>query len=171
VFADSAPWDTSGERIVIPCHAALAVLPSSAEVDELTIKNLPEFIKRQRRIRDRFQGIAPVPVSQRLRYPDEAARKRIEGYVWIEFWVNNFGQTEGARVVASYPKRIFDNRVLADLQQASYIPATNYKGERTTFGPIMQRATFEFVEGEGARAKFEPPVTARDPNMMCRRRR
>ncbi len=98
---------------------------------------------------DRFQGpivsdlkIQPGKISTQLipmfriapRYPARARMKRVEGWVKIEFTINEQGEVADAVVVESHPKRIFDHEALRAITKWKFKP--KIVGGK----PIQQRA-------------------------------
>lgn len=55
-------------------------------------------------------------------YPNDAARNKIEGWVKIEFTVNEFGKVSQARIIDSKPKRVFEAATLRSLYKSKFKP-------------------------------------------------
>ncbi len=56
-------------------------------------------------------------------YPRQAAQRREEGWVEVEFTVGADGGISGAHVVDSQPARIFDRAALDSVQRWTFNPA------------------------------------------------
>jgi protein TonB len=63
-----------------------------------------------------------------IEYPDAAHENGIEGYVVMHLLIGRDGSVQMAKVLKSEPEGVFDNSVLADIQDWRFTPAT-YKGE------------------------------------------
>jgi len=55
-------------------------------------------------------------------YPAEAARNKIEGWVKVEFVVNELGRVSHAKIIDSKPKRVFDSSTLRALYKSKFQP-------------------------------------------------
>ncbi|HET9835422.1 MAG TPA: energy transducer TonB [Rhodanobacteraceae bacterium] len=56
-------------------------------------------------------------------YPLEAARNRTSGYATVEFTVNPDGSVSNAHVIASQPRRIFDQAAIQAVSRSKFRPA------------------------------------------------
>lgn len=56
------------------------------------------------------------------RYPAKAAREKIEGWVKVEFTVNELGRPINVKVIDSKPKRIFDYETIKAIQKSKFKP-------------------------------------------------
>lgn len=56
-------------------------------------------------------------------YPVEAARNRTSGYATVEFTVNPDGSVSNAHVIASQPRRVFDQAALQAVSRSKFKPA------------------------------------------------
>jgi len=66
---------------------------------------------------DLIQLLAIEPV-----YPTTQLRNKIEGWVKVEFTVNEFGQVSQAKVIDSQPKRVFNNATLKAVYKSKFKP-------------------------------------------------
>ena len=55
-------------------------------------------------------------------YPPIAARNKTEGWVKIEFIVNEFGSVSKAKVIASKPRSVFNNAALKAIYKSKFKP-------------------------------------------------
>jgi len=53
-------------------------------------------------------------------YPSDAARNKIEGWVKVEFVVNELGIVSHAKIIDSKPKRVFDTATLRALYKSKF---------------------------------------------------
>ncbi|HEX6613045.1 MAG TPA: energy transducer TonB [Rhodanobacteraceae bacterium] len=56
-------------------------------------------------------------------YPVEAARNRTSGYATVEFTVNPDGTVSNAHVIASQPRRVFDQAAMQAVSRSKFKPA------------------------------------------------
>lgn len=56
------------------------------------------------------------------RYPAKAAREKIEGWVKVEFTVNEFGRPINVKVIDSKPRRIFEYETLKAIHKSKFKP-------------------------------------------------
>jgi TonB family protein len=68
---------------------------------------------------DSTKGLQPL-IAVVPEYPPSALVRGARGYVEVEFTVNAAGLVEGAHVVASEPKGVFDSAALAAVQRRRY---------------------------------------------------
>ncbi|RTE86594.1 MULTISPECIES: energy transducer TonB [Gammaproteobacteria] len=59
------------------------------------------------------------------RFPVEAARRRLEGYVSLQLTVDNEGRPQNITVVDSEPEGVFEREVIKAVEQWRYVPADN----------------------------------------------
>ena len=85
--------------------------------------------------KDLVQLIAIQPI-----YPPTAARNKTEGWVKVEFVVNEFGKVTKAKVIDAKPRRIFDAATLKAIYKSKFKPLV-IDGK-----PVAQTATqtYEF---------------------------
>jgi len=57
-------------------------------------------------------------------YPASARRRNIEGWVQVQFIVNEYGQPEQIRVLAADPEGIFDSSVINSIGHWRFRPGT-----------------------------------------------
>lgn len=57
-----------------------------------------------------------------LTYPDNARRRRIEGWVKFNYLVSAEGNVENVEIIDSYPPRVFDRVVLKEVYKWKYQP-------------------------------------------------
>jgi len=57
------------------------------------------------------------------RYPIKQLNNKIEGWVKVEFTVNEFGKVSNIKVLDSQPKRVFNNEVKRALMKSKFEPA------------------------------------------------
>jgi len=66
----------------------------------------------------------PVPVSTPApSYPRQAAQRRTEGYVVVEFTVNALGETSDISVLRAEPRGVFDNEARRAVARWTFRPA------------------------------------------------
>lgn len=73
-------------------------------------------------------------------YPYKQMQNKVEGYVTVEFVVNELGQVVNAIVVDSKPKRVFDRAALSAIYKSKFNPV-KVNGKEQTAKAIQ---TFEF---------------------------
>ncbi|QBQ53618.1 energy transducer TonB [Nitrosococcus wardiae] len=79
-----------------------------------------------------------IPLVRTLpRYPRNAARRRLEGSVTVEFIIRKDGSVRAPKVVASHPPGVFDRAALEAIKKWKFKPKL-MEGE-----PVEQRATQE----------------------------
>lgn len=61
------------------------------------------------------------------KYPVEAAKNRVEGFVQLEFSIDSAGKTQNIRVLHAEPKDVFENESIRALSQWTYTPNPNAK--------------------------------------------
>ncbi|MBD1581099.1 TonB family protein [Pseudoalteromonas sp. S16_S37] len=87
------------------------------------------------------------------KYPQEAVRQGIEGWVWLEFDIDDSGKAINIEVVDSYPKHIFTASLLNAVERWRYSDAkqnhtlvyhfTTYKGEQYKQTLPIQKKAYE----------------------------
>ena len=92
-------------------------------------------------------------------YPVDAQRRRIEGYVDVEFTVTALGAVEGAHVTASQPKGTFDAAAIAAVSRWRY-PAEPDRAPQT----LTKRVDFKLDQGA---TRAGGPATAAGPRNQC----
>ncbi len=75
-----------------------------------------------------------------IEYPEAAYENGVEGYVLMHLLIGKDGSIELAKVLESEPEGVFDNSVLAVIQDWSFTPA-RYKGESVAVW-VKQRVRF-----------------------------
>lgn len=87
-------------------------------------------------------AVTPAHLSKPLQlvYPDEAAARRLSGWVQIEAEITVSGRVENARVVDAAPRGLFESVALAAVRRASFAPAVAADGskQRSTLGLRVQ---------------------------------
>lgn len=76
-------------------------------------------------------------------YPREAAREKTQGYVTLEFTLNETGSTEDIRVIESVPPGTFDAAAIDAVSQYSFWPR-QVNGKMVRGGEIRSLIKFEF---------------------------
>ncbi|GAA4876516.1 TonB family protein [Ferrimonas pelagia] len=59
------------------------------------------------------------------RYPQEAARRRVEGYVVMSFTIDEVGGVTDIKVIEAEPRRMFDREAINALSRWKYRPKTD----------------------------------------------
>lgn len=77
-------------------------------------------------------------------YPLDARRKKIEGWVKIEFTVQEDGSVSNAKVKAAEPSGIFEQAAIAAIEQWKFNPAT--ENGKTVRRRVAQTLKFELNE-------------------------
>ncbi len=77
-------------------------------------------------------------------YPDSAARKGLEGYVIIEYTVDEKGSVQDPHVIFAEPMRVFDRAALKAVQRYKYKPRV-VDGRAVQVHGVRQRITFELT--------------------------
>lgn len=77
-----------------------------------------------------------------LEYPQEAAKKRIKGYVIVNLLIGKDGSVEIAKVIASSPAGVFDDAALRGVRSWRFAPA-KYKGNPVKVW-AKQKVRFDF---------------------------
>ena len=67
---------------------------------------------------DKYAALVKVPAK----YPRTAARRGIEGLVWVEFTVTRKGTVHSTKVLESKPPGVFDQAAMEAVQQFRYLP-------------------------------------------------
>ncbi len=79
--------------------------------------------------------VAPV-------YPLEAQRRRQEGYVLLEFTVNELGRVENPRIVEEHPEGVFGEAALMAAREFQYLPKV-VDGVAVSTAGVRNLVTFE----------------------------
>ncbi len=113
---------------------------------------IPEVVKRQEEVQEEVQE--PVAAAQTAaaalehqeylpihkeppRYPRQAIRRNIEGYVLLEYTVTKTGRVRDVTIIESYPPRVFDRAAVQSAARYRYTPrsvdgrAVEVEGVRT----------------------------------------
>lgn len=61
-------------------------------------------------------------LTMQAAYPPEAIRKKIEGWVKVEFTVNEYGMVTNASVIEAQPKRIFNRSAIRSIHKYKFEP-------------------------------------------------
>lgn len=64
------------------------------------------------------------------RYPQEAAQKRIEGFVKLQFDVDADGKTQNIRVIEAQPEKVFEKESVRALERWRYQPSSDAAGNQ-----------------------------------------
>jgi len=75
-------------------------------------------------------------------YPQRAVTRGIEGYVLLEFTVDETGRVEAPRVIESAPPGVFDREALRAVLKFKYKPRV-LNGEPVRVEGVLHRLTFE----------------------------
>jgi len=78
-------------------------------------------------------------------YPREAAEKRIEGWVLLEFDISTTGAVKNARVLKARPPRIFDKAARQAIRKWKYKPKI-VNGQAVVTKGVQVKLTFELDE-------------------------
>ena len=88
--------------------------------------------------------IPPRPIQRTPpKYPKQAQKKGIEGYVVLSLLIDNRGQVQDIVVVESYPAETFERSALDAIQSWSFQPG-EYKGQAV---PVRVTQTLKFELG------------------------
>jgi TonB family protein len=109
---------------------------------------------------DAAKSLEPM-ISSVAEYPADALRRRVEGYVDVEFTVNPFGAVEGAHVTASQPKGTFDAAAIAAVSRWRY-PAEPERAPQS----LTKRIDFK-LERSATRAPGGATLAAVGPRNQC----
>lgn len=82
------------------------------------------------------------------RYPRNAIRQNIEGYVIVEFDINELGQVINPRVSEGYPSAVFNKSALEAIQRFKFKPKV-INGEAEMVYGVLYRFTYELGQGQG----------------------
>jgi len=102
-------------------------------------------------------------ISGVAEYPADAQRRRVEGYVDVEFSVNALGAVEGAHVTASQPKGTFDAAAIAAVSRWRY-PAEPERAAQT----LTKRIDFKLDRGATRTGGAATPAAAGPRNQCVR---
>ena len=75
-----------------------------------------------------------------IEYPEAAYKNGVEGYVVMHLLIAKDGSVQMAKVLESEPEGVFDNSVLAEIQDWRFAPA-RYKGESVAVW-VKQKVSF-----------------------------
>jgi len=100
-------------------------------------------------------------ISSVAEYPADARRRRVEGYVDVEFTVNALGNVEGAHVAASQPKGTFDAAAVAAVSRWRY-PAEVERAPLT----LTKRIDFKLEHG-ATQAASAASLAPAGPRNQC----
>ena len=75
-------------------------------------------------------------------YPLEAARNSTSGYATVEFTVNPDGSVSNAHVIASHPRRLFDQAAIQAVSRSKFKPAL--KNGQPVSSVLQRRIDFKF---------------------------
>ena len=129
---DGEPVDTHGVRTRVvfdlPAQSERATEPAPSPPEQtIPASNDPGYRLLER-----------VPP----RYPPRALRRRIEGYVVLEFTVTATGRVQNIVVIETIPEGLFDNASRAAVEQWRYSPRTE-DGEPVDTHGIRTRVVFD----------------------------
>lgn len=90
---------------------------------------------------------AHLPVMTVLpRYPSNAIRRNTEGYVIVEFDINELGQVINPRVSEGYPNSVFNKSAIEAILKFKYKPKVN-NGEAEMVYGALYRFIYELGQG------------------------
>ncbi len=78
-------------------------------------------------------------------YPPEAAQRRIEGWVVVEFTITENGSVKNPRVVDAHPSSIFNHAALRSIRKWKYKPKIE-NGKRVEWPGVRTKLTFKLDE-------------------------
>lgn len=76
-------------------------------------------------------------------YPTDAYRNGIEGYVVVEFTVNERGRTENITVIDSNPEIVFDQVAIKAAEKFLYKPQKDTSGKAVAVSGVSNKFTFD----------------------------
>lgn len=117
-----------------PVQQPVAQQPQPAPVQEAP-KPVPQQPVGETRA---AQAISPAAPD----YPLEAARNRTSGYATVEFTVNPDGSVSNAHVIASQPRRVFDQAAIQAVSRSKFKPAL--KDGQPVSSTLQRRIDFNF---------------------------
>lgn len=107
--------------------------PNKEYVDNFTVTNSIEKVELSKTFGQGFAQEARPIVRVNPKYPTDAARKGIEGWVQLSFSIASDGTVTDIDVIDSQPARVFDREAKRALQKWKYKPTfKNGKAERQT---------------------------------------
>jgi len=124
------------DAVIAVANQALAqVADDPAAADGLAAAQASGLIDAQRQVIPRAPEPELTPVNRVApRYPREAARRGISGYVRLKLVLDRDGRVTDARVVDSSPKNLFEAASLSAARSARFTPGMNADGtERTGY--------------------------------------
>lgn len=109
---------SNSSRPVIP----LQELNKNGNTLTLPTKGIPNLLNRDNfGETDANSQMQPMFMIQPM-YPPEAVRSKIEGWVEVEFTVNEMGIVTNAKIINSKPRRVFDAVTLKALRKSKFKP-------------------------------------------------
>jgi protein TonB len=81
--------------------------------------------------------VAPQP-----KYPNSAARRGTEGWVVVEYYVDQYGRTVQATVIERHPSGVFDQSALNAISGYRYQPVLQKNASIKLRGPYKQKLVF-----------------------------
>jgi protein TonB len=85
---------------------------------------------------------AKVVQAAAASYPIDAARNQTSGYATVQFTVTAAGTVTGAHIIASSPRRVFDQAAIRAVEQSKYEPAM--KDGQAVSAILQRRVDFKF---------------------------
>jgi protein TonB len=85
---------------------------------------------------------AKVVQAAAASYPIDAARNQTSGYATVQFTVTATGTVTGAHIIASSPRRVFDQAAIRAVEQSKYEPAM--KDGQAVSAVLQRRVDFKF---------------------------
>lgn len=121
---------------------AIAVSVSAPEIDTSGLRTGPRFNQAIASDTD----IVPL-VRVNPAYPPQAAERKIEGWVIVEFTISARGSVEDAEVIAAQPPGVFDTAAIRAIRKWKYKPKIE-NGEPVERTGVQVRLTFELEKND-----------------------
>lgn len=116
----------------------------STKMEVLNYDNRCEKFVREETVGPKFSAFDNSLRRVEPKYPLEAARSRMEGYVVMVFDITQEGKTDNIEVIKSYPSDVFEIEAKRALSQWVYQPAEK---DGVSVRSICHELTLEFKLG------------------------